>query len=109
MNDDLNVSAALAVVHEELRAGNQALSDVDRPAVGEHVLRLRAMLDVLGLDPLGSAWRTGVSAAGSDAARRALDQIVTAQLTARGDAPAAPDVATADAIRGPWTAAGSRG
>src|SRR5690625_2196366 len=114
INDDLNVSAALAVIHEELRAGNLALSDVDRPAVGEHVLRLRAMLDVLGLDPLDSAWRTGVSAAGSDAARRALDQIVTAQLTARDEARAARDFRS-EARRvgkecrcGPWTRAEKR-
>jgi len=106
MNDDLNVSAALAVVHEELRAGNQALSDVDRPAVGEHVLRLRAMLDVLGLDPLDSAWNTGARAADSDAARHALDKIVTAQLVARDEARAARDFATADAIRDQLTAAG---
>ncbi|HLS04020.1 MAG TPA: cysteine--tRNA ligase [Actinomycetales bacterium] len=106
MNDDLNVSAALAVVHEELRAGNQALTDVDRRALGEHVLRLRAMLDVLGLDPLDPAWRSGLGAISSDAARTALDQLVTAQLIARDEARSARDFATADAIRDQLTAAG---
>lgn len=106
MNDDLNVSAALAVVHAEMRAGNQALTDVDRDAVGEHVLRLRAMLDVLGLDPLDSAWNTSSASGESDAAQKALDQLVTAQLAARDEARAARDFATADAIRDQLAAAG---
>ncbi|HLS04239.1 MAG TPA: cysteine--tRNA ligase [Actinomycetales bacterium] len=106
MNDDLNVSAALAVVHEELRAGNQAITDVDRPAIHDHALRLRAMLDVLGLDPWDPAWGPGSGSATSDTARSALDQLVSAQLAARDEARAARDFATADAIRDQLAAAG---
>lgn len=106
MNDDLNVSAALAVVHEELRAANQALTDVDREAVAAHVLRLRAMLDVLGLDPLDAAWESAGAARASDGVYEALDLLVNAQLTARDEARAARDFDTADAIRNQLAAAG---
>lgn len=109
MNDDLNVSAALAVVHEELRAGNQALNDVDREALEEHALRLRAMLDVLGLDPLDDAWSTGKGSGqgrNAEATQTALDHLVSAQLTKRDDARAARDYALADEIRDQLAAAG---
>jgi len=46
MDDDLNVPAALAVVHEHVRAGNSALAGGgDSHAVREHVVAVRAMLD----------------------------------------------------------------
>jgi len=109
MNDDLNVSAALAVVHEELRAGNQALSDVDREALEGHAHRLRAMLDVLGLDPLDDAWSTGNGSgqgSNAEATQAALDHLVSTQLTKRDDARAARDYALADEIRDHLAAAG---
>ena len=64
---------------------------------------LRAMLDVLGLDPGGSQWR----AHGSDARyARALESVVAAELEARAQARAARDFATSDAIRDRLAAAG---
>lgn len=105
MNDDLNISAALAVVHEELRAGNLALAESDRRAVANHAKTLRAMLDVLGLDPLDPAWGAA-NTNGSAAQQQALDVLVGAQLEARDAARLARDFATADAIRDQLAAAG---
>ena len=103
MDDDLNVPAALAVVHETLRGGNTALAAGDLPAARDAMVTVRAMLDVLGLDPGSPQWR----AAGTDERyARALDELVEAQLAARAAARAARDFATADAIRDRLTAAG---
>ena len=103
MDDDLNVPAALAVVHERLRAGNSALAAVDLPEARAVLVALRGMLDVLGLDPAGPRW----SSSGHDARyARALDAVVRAQLDARAQARTARDFTTADAIRDRLLAAG---
>lgn len=103
LDDDLNVPAALAVVHEHLRAGNTALAAGDAAATRAELVAVRAMLDVLGLDPAGPQWAT---AAGDDRASGALDALVRAELDARTAARAAKDWAAADAIRDRLTAAG---
>ncbi|WP_029290769.1 cysteine--tRNA ligase [Cellulomonas sp. HZM] len=103
MDDDLNVPAALAVVHEHLRAGNTAIAADDLDAVRAEMVALRAMLDVLGLDPAGAQW----SRSGGDARyERALASIVGSELGARAAARAARDFATSDAIRDRLAAAG---
>jgi cysteinyl-tRNA synthetase len=98
MDDDLNVSGALAVVHETVRAGNTALDDGDDEAVAEAFAAVVAMTDLLGVNPLDPRWETGSTGGGSEA-HAALDALVTAQLEARAAARAARDYATADAIR----------
>jgi cysteinyl-tRNA synthetase len=103
LDDDLNVPAALAAVHEVLRAGNSALARGDDEATRAALVALRAMLDVLGLDPAGAQWRSG---AGDDRAARALGTLVESELAARAAARAARDFATADAIRDRLAAAG---
>ena len=100
MDDDLNIAEALVVVHETLRAGNTALAEGDHRALREALLDLRAMLDVLGLDP--AAW----TAPSDDRYAEALDRLVRAELEARAAARAAKDFATADAIRDRLSAAG---
>ncbi|NLF05975.1 MAG: cysteine--tRNA ligase, partial [Actinomycetales bacterium] len=100
MDDDLNLAEALVVVHETLRAGNTALAEGDSRSLRAALLDLRAMLDVLGLDP--TTWATEVDDRYADA----LDGLVQAELTARADARAAKDFATADAIRDRLAAAG---
>ncbi|MFC7404453.1 cysteine--tRNA ligase [Georgenia alba] len=103
MDDDLNVSAALAVIHEHLRAGNTALAQGDAAAVRTAQRDVRAMLDVLGLDPLAEPWR---GSGGGSAERAALDALVTAVLAERDEARAARDWARADALRDRLAAAG---
>ena len=103
MDDDLNVPAALAVVHEHLRAGNSALASRDDVEARAELVALRGMLDVLGLDPLDPQWASG---ADDSTARSALESLVAAELDARVAARAAKDWATSDAIRDRLAAAG---
>ena len=103
LDDDLNVPAALAAVHETLRAGNSALAAGDDAAARAAMVALRGMLDVLGLDPGSPQWST---AAGDGRTARALDALVRAELDARAAARAARDWTTADAIRDRLTTAG---
>ena len=88
MDDDLNVSAALAVVHETVTAGNTALADRDKDATRDAAARVRAMTAVLGVDPLDAQW-TGGPGSDDDALRAALDVLVRAELDARAAARAA--------------------
>ncbi|WP_250447979.1 cysteine--tRNA ligase [Actinotalea sp. C106] len=101
MDDDLNVPAALAVVHEHLRRGNTLLADGSDEQVEAEVLALRGMLDVLGLDPV--QW--GGAGQGS-LAETALDALVRAELDARARARAEKDWTTADAVRDRLAGAG---
>ncbi len=98
MDDDLGTPAAVAALHEVVREGNKALADGDRSAVRGCVLSVRAMADVLGLDPLDPHWSQGPSSA-DNRARQALEVLVGAQLAARATARAEHDWAAADAIR----------
>lgn len=94
MNDDLNVSVGLASVHEHLKAGNSALASGDDVAVRTHLVAIRSMLDVFGLDP--AQWAVSLS---DDKAAKALDSLIASQIESRAAARAARDFATADAIR----------
>ncbi|MBL8930133.1 MAG: cysteine--tRNA ligase [Kineosporiaceae bacterium] len=108
MDDDLGTPAATAVLHESVRAGNTALAGGDKDGAAALALQVRAMADVLGLDPLDPHWRTGFGGSGEDAdpARAALDALVQAELAARSAARQRRDFAAADAIRDRLTAAG---
>ncbi len=103
MDDDLNVSAALAVVHEGLRAGIAALAERRAGDARSAQVQVRAMLDVLGLDPLAAPWSSG--GIGSSAAV-ALETLVEVVLAARVEARAARDWTRADALRDQLTRAG---
>ncbi len=104
MNDDLAVPRALAHVHETVRSGNAAVNAGDAGATRDALLSVRAMLNVLGLDPLAPEWQH--VDASSEAAMRALDVMVRADIEARAEARAAKDWATADEIRDRLAAAG---
>ena len=111
MDDDLAVPEALAVIHREQAALNTSLAarpaaDAQIAEIAEALGRLRAMLDVLGLDPLGAQWGGQTSADGAEHA--ALDALIAAQLEARAAARAEKDWARADALRDALTAAGIR-
>jgi cysteinyl-tRNA synthetase len=105
MDDDLAVSAALAVVHETVRDGNVALAGRDEAAVRAAAGAVRAMTSVLGVDPLDPHWQAegGEADAGL---RDALDTLVRADLDARAAARKERDFSTADAIRTRLAAAG---
>ncbi len=92
MDDDLNTSAALAEVHEAVRLGNVALSD-GRDVAGALAV-VRAMLGVLGMDPLDAHW-----AGGASDLKPTVDALVSLALQQRNAARARKDWAAADAVR----------
>ncbi|MDR6862850.1 cysteine--tRNA ligase [Phycicoccus sp. 3266] len=105
MDDDLNVSGALAVVHDTVRAGNTAMDDGDTVVLEQAFASVLAMTDLLGVNPLDPRWGGGRDSGGGEA-QAALDALIGAQLEARAAARAARDFATADAIRDQLSAAG---
>ncbi len=102
MDDDLGVPQALAVVHTAVRDGNAALGAGEKAAVAERYVEVRAMLGVLGLDPLSDQWREQ----GSSDLTGVLDALVAVALEQREEARRRKDYAAADAIRARLAAAG---
>jgi cysteinyl-tRNA synthetase len=102
LDDDLAVPQALAVVHDRVREGNNALASGDDPlAVWEALYTVRAMLGVLGLDPLSSQW-----AGGDGDLRGVVDALVMVALDQRQAARDRKDYDAADEIRDSLNAAG---
>ena len=101
MDEDLAVPAALAAVHACVRDGNQALAASDKAGARASLVRLRAMLDVLGLDPLAPHWSGSAGAAAGPATGCGTwsASLVKLTLQQRDAARARRDYATADAIR----------
>ena len=95
MDDDLSIPAALAVLHESVRAGNTAIDENDLEEVGRALSEVRAMLSTLGLNPADSSWSTVDDAQ----AHKALDSIIQGLISDRKAAREAKDFARADAIR----------
>jgi len=102
MDDDLSVPQALAVVHGSVREGNAALAAGDKVAVAEKYGEVRAMLGVLGVDPLAAPWRDD---RGADL-EPVVDALVRVALEQRQEARARKDYPAADAIRDRLSAAG---
>ena len=96
LDDDLGVPQALAVVHETVREGNSALAAGDAGETGRFLAAVRAMLRVLGLDPLAEPWAT--RGAGDDL-HEVVDALVKAALADRQAARERRDYVAADAIR----------
>lgn len=105
MDDDLGVPQALAVVHTTVRQGNSALTADDKETAAARCAELRAMLGVLGLDPMDETWTAaGGAGAGGGAGVRAdlhqvVDSLVSLVLEQRQAARQRKDYASADAIR----------
>jgi cysteinyl-tRNA synthetase len=105
LDDDLAVPQALALVHEAVREGNNALAAGDVATVRRQLAAVRAMLGILGLDPLSAPWAG--STAGRDGELRAvIDALVGVALDQRQAARARRDYAAADAIRDSLRSAG---
>jgi len=103
MDDDLGTPAAVAVLYDTVRDGNRLLAEgADLAPAARQV---RAMLAVLGVDPLDPRWSRGGSAA-EERLTTAVDVLVGGLLEQRAQARAAKDFAAADAIRDRLKAAG---
>jgi cysteinyl-tRNA synthetase len=107
MDDDLGAPAAVAVLYDAVRDGNKLLAAGASDDLRRTASEVRAMLAVMGLDPLEEHWAAG-GASSSDEARLhdAVDALVGTLLDQRQAARAAKDFATADAIRDQIKAAG---
>jgi len=97
MDDDLNTSAALAAIHDVVREGNTALAAGDKTAAAGALASVRAMLGVLGVDPLDPAWAQAEPAGGG--LRSTMDALVSLALQLRAAARERKDWAAADAVR----------
>ncbi|WP_455112178.1 cysteine--tRNA ligase [Rothia mucilaginosa] len=100
MDDDVNIPRALAVLHEQTRAGNAALAAGEDAS--EAANAVMAMAEVLGLAQLMSFNAEGTSGAEHEA----LDALIQAVLAERADARAQKDWAKADAMRNLLASAG---
>jgi cysteinyl-tRNA synthetase len=96
MDDDLNTSAALAALHEVVREGNTALAAGNDKAAAGALGSVRAMLGVLGIDPLDVAW---AESKGGSGLRSTVDALVALALEQRTAARGRKDWAAADAVR----------
>ena len=100
LDDDMNIPRALAVLHEQTRAGNAALAA--GTDASEFANAVWAMANVLGLISLMNLDGSGASGAEHEA----LDALIHTILEQRASARAEKDWATADRMRDVLAAAG---
>ena len=95
LNDDLAVPAGLASISENLRLGNQAITDKDKKALNKNAAEIRGALQILGSDPFDTNYVQSSKANTSDA----LDGVIQLALKERAAARERKDFAASDAIR----------
>lgn len=101
LDDDLNVPAALAVLHDHVRAGNIALDSGDAAAAMSAYESVLAMTEVLGAEPGGFT-----TAPRADVQSSTISTLVEVLLANRSHARDAGDFSTADRIRNELASAG---
>jgi cysteinyl-tRNA synthetase len=99
MNDDLNIPAALAVVHDAVTSGNTELDEQQLREAAQHRDQVTKMLEILGLAP--SQWSSGASEE-----HAALDKLIASLIARRDLARENKDYETADEIRNQLDEAG---
>ena len=96
LDDDLAVPIALAEVHAARAEGNRALDGGDHEGAMAAATSIRAMMGILGCDPLDERWESRDE---TSAALNAVDALVQWALKSRTEARENRDWAAADAIR----------
>jgi cysteinyl-tRNA synthetase len=96
LDDDLAVPAALAEVHHARAEGNRALDAGDHQGALTRAGAIRAMMGILGCDPLDERWESRDE---TSAALAAVDVLVQAELQKREEAREKRNWALADEIR----------
>lgn len=98
MNEDLNVPAALAALHEVVGEGNTLLAKkADSASLQGCLASVRQMLDVLGVDPLSPTWAD--DSKNAESLESALDYFVQQSIAVRNAAKENKNFEAADAIR----------
>lgn len=96
MDNDFNVPAALAALHESVRAGNSALDASDKDSVAQKLGSVLAMCEVLGIELNGDA----------KVATAETVLLIEGLIAKRNQARADKDYAQADLVRAELTAMG---
>lgn len=97
LDDDLSVPIALAEIHHVRAEGNRALDAGDHDGALRSASAIRAMMGILGCDPLDQRWESRDE---TSAALAAVDVLVQAELQNREKAREQRNWALADEIRG---------
>ena len=95
MNDDLAVPAALATISENLRRGNQSITDGDIPLITKNASEIRGALQILGCDPFDPNF-VGESTSNLTTV---IDGVISLALQERASARERKDFEASDAIR----------
>jgi len=95
MNDDLAVPAALATISENLRRGNQSITDGDTAMITKNAGEIRGALQILGCDPFDSLFDGG----NSSELTEIVDGVISLALQERASARERKDFLASDAIR----------
>lgn len=103
LDDDLSVPIALAEIHHVRAEGNRALDAGDHDGALRSASAIRAMMGILGCDPLDQRWESRDE---TSAALAAVDVLVQAELQNREKAREQRNWALADEIRGRLKRAG---
>lgn len=92
MNDDLNIPAALAILHDRVTDGNKQLDELDFHSAGKSRAEVTLMLEVLGLAP--NQWESSTSRE-----QDVLDALIRNLIQERNQARAERNFDRADQIR----------
>ncbi len=103
MNDDLGTPGAVAVLHNAVRVGNQALDAQNTEQVSRSLDEVTGMLMIFGLNADSPAWPSSTD---DQQLTAVVDGLVAELIKQRGDARARKDFAAADAIRDSLAATG---
>jgi len=101
MNEDLAVPQALALISENVRLGNTAVTSGDTAVIATQASEIRGALGILGCDPFDP-----IFASESGTSSEVLDGLVALALEQRKAARARKDFESSDAIRDQLAAIG---